>query len=145
MSVTDTPCVPVSWGELLDKITILEIKRARIACPCARANVAKEHRLLQAIARPVRSIPALTALVEALGRVNEALWEIEDAIREKEAAQCFDATFVALARSVYRKNDQRAAIKRDINRLLCSALVEEKSYADFAAKPVRPPRRDQAA
>ena len=141
MDRLETPCVPVSWGELLDKITILEIKRARIAAPEARANVEKEYRLLHAIGERVLARQPIGALFEALRRVNEELWEIEDAIREQEALGRFSAAFVELARSVYRKNDTRAHIKRDINNLLGSALVEEKSYADFAASSTDPAGR----
>lgn len=133
MNGRDMPCIPVSWGELLDKLTILEIKSARIASPGAHENIEKEHRLLRVVAEPILAHERVRLLIEALRRVNDDLWEIEDAIRASEALGCFDAGFVALARSVYHKNDLRAAIKRDINRLLCSALVEEKSYADFAA------------
>lgn len=125
----DLPLAPVSWGELLDKITILEIKVARIAAAPARANVARELSLLQAIAAPALARADLAPPLEQLRRVNAALWNIEDAIRLKEAQQDFGAGFVALARSVYRTNDERAAIKRSINNLLGSALVEEKSYA----------------
>ncbi|WP_231639220.1 DUF6165 family protein [Sphingomonas profundi] len=124
-----SPAVPVSWGELLDKITILEIKRARIARPEARANVARELRLLRAIGRPALRRADVTPLVAALREVNETLWEIEDAIREEEADARFGADFIRLARAVYKRNDERAAIKRRINALLESELVEEKSYA----------------
>jgi len=127
------PSIPVSWGELLDKIAILEIKRARIERPEARANVAKEHGLLSAIGAPALGRPGVQALFDALRRVNEALWDIEDAVREHEAAHRFDARFVRLARAVYLKNDRRAALKREINRMLGSELIEEKSYAGFVA------------
>ncbi|AOH86253.1 hypothetical protein AWL63_22105 [Sphingomonas panacis] len=123
------PAVPVSWGELLDKITILEIKRARIARPEARANVEKERSLLDAIGASALGRADVAALFAELRAVNEALWEIEDAIREKEAEARFGAEFIQLARSVYQRNDERAAIKRRINALLESDLVEEKSYA----------------
>jgi hypothetical protein len=129
-----TPKVPVAWGELLDKITILAIKRARIADARALANVEREYRLLEAIAQPALASEAAAALFRELKGVNEALWDIEDAIRIEEAAHRFGDDFVALARSVYRRNDQRAALKREINRCLGSRLVEEKSYAAFAAQ-----------
>jgi hypothetical protein len=121
--------VPISPGELLDKLTILRLKAARIADPAKRANVARELALLEATWRA--EIPDAAALREeeaALARVNAALWEVEDALREREAAQRFDAEFVSLARSVYRHNDERAAIKRRVNLRLGSALIEEKSY-----------------
>lgn len=127
-----TPSVPVSWGELLDKMTILQIKQERIATPAARDNVGREYRMLSAIGGQALRDGAVGGLVESLKRVNEALWEIEDAIRGEEAAARFGASFIDLARSVYRMNDRRAAIKREINRLLQSELVEEKSYAACA-------------
>ena len=127
------PLAPVSWGELLDKITILEIKAARIADPAARANVDRELALLRDVAAPVLPQPGLAALVDGLRRVNLELWRIEDDIRAKEAAAQFDAEFIALARSVYLTNDKRAALKRDINTLLRSELVEEKYHAPTRA------------
>lgn len=123
-----TPLVPVSWGELLDKITILEIKADRIEDAAARANVARELALLREVAAPVLPQPGLAALIEALRSINCALWEIEDAIRARDAAARFDAEFIRLARAVYLTNDERAALKRKINVLLRSVLVEEKSY-----------------
>lgn len=133
MATLAAPSVPVSWGELLDKITILEIKRDRIARAEARENVLREYRLLRAIGAQVLNRSGVAALVEALKRVNETLWEIEDAIREQEAARDFGAEFVRLARAVYQRNDERAAIKREINRALESDLIEEKSYAASVA------------
>lgn len=132
MASIATPSVPVSWGELLDKITILEIKRDRIAKAEARANVLREYGLLRRIGAEVMRQDAVATLVVALKQVNERLWDIEDAIREREAATDFGADFVALARAVYQQNDRRAAIKRAINEELESDLVEEKSYADTA-------------
>lgn len=131
-----SPSAPVSWGELLDKITILEIKRARIARPDAIANIEREHRLLHAIAAPILERAEILLLFDALRGVNEALWEIEDAIREEDACGRFGAEFIRLARAVYHRNDERAAIKRMINALLDSELVEEKSYAGFVATGV---------
>ena len=121
--------VPISPGELLDKLTILRLKAERIAEPDKRANVARELALLETAWR--EGVPAAADLREeeaALARVNAALWEVEDALREREAAQRFDAEFVALARSVYRHNDERAALKRRVSAKLGSALIEEKSY-----------------
>jgi hypothetical protein len=121
--------VPISPGELLDKLTILRLKAARIADAEKRANVARELATLEAIWRAeVPQRAELRGEEEALARVNAALWEVEDALREREAAGRFDGEFVALARSVYRHNDERAAIKRRVNLALGSALVEEKSY-----------------
>ena len=124
--------VPVSVGELIDKITILEIKSERIRDPVKLANVHAELALLRETwdASPL----AATDIVRdrgALKAINETLWEIEDAIREKEAAGEFDEGFIELARAVYRTNDERAALKRRINEATGSALVEEKSYADY--------------
>ena len=124
--------IETSAGELIDKITILEIKLQNIHDPSKRANIAREHELLTATLR--QEIPqstALTTLTTALKSVNTELWQIEDAIREQERAQSFGAEFVALARSVYRTNDRRAALKREINGLLQSDIVEEKSYAAY--------------
>ena len=124
-----SPVVPVSWGELIDKMTILEIKQERIASSEARANVAKEYGLLQEAATPIAARDGVGALRAKLKAVNEALWEIEDDIRAKEAEGDFGDGFVRLARSVYKRNDERAALKRELNVLLQSELVEEKSYA----------------
>lgn len=129
MSEAPMPQVPVSWGELLDKITILEIKRARIIDAAACANVLTEYGLLREIGGDVMRQDDVVPLLRQLKTVNEDLWEIEDAIRQEEAQGEFGARFVRLARSVYRKNDERAAIKRAINVSLGSALIEEKSYA----------------
>lgn len=121
---------PISPGEFLDKLTILEIKIERIADPEKLANVRREHDLLRAdwSASPL-SRTDVSALVGELRDVNLALWDIEDAIRVKESRAEFDAEFIALARSVYHTNDRRAAIKRAINLALSSDLIEEKSYA----------------
>ena len=131
--MTATPMVPVSWGELLDKITILQIKQERLADDAQRANVTAELTALAAVAGA--RINEAAALLAELKTVNEALWEIEDRIRDKERAQAFDAEFIALARAVYVTNDRRAGLKRDMNRLLGSALVEEKSYSPYAQGP----------
>ena len=128
MAGLTSPTIPVSWGELLDKLTILEIKRERIAAADARANVGREHDLLRAAGEPALRDPAIADLYDQLRQVNGELWDIEDAIRAEEEKATFGAAFVALARSVYRKNDERAAIKRRINDALGSELVEEKSY-----------------
>lgn len=125
-----SPVVPVSWGELIDKITILEIKQERIVAPAARANVVKELRLLSEAAAPVATRDGVTAIKAELRSVNERLWGIEDEIRAKESESDFGEGFVRLARSVYKQNDERAALKRELNRLLDSELVEEKSYHD---------------
>jgi len=123
--------VQTSPGEFLDKLTILEIKAGRIADPAKLANVRHELGLLRdawAAAAPARDV---SALVADLKSVNEALWDIEDRIRAKEAARTFDDEFVELARSVYRTNDRRAEIKRAINEALGSDIREEKSYQSY--------------
>jgi hypothetical protein len=125
------PQVPVSWGELVDKITILQIKSQRIATGEARANVTHELGSLSSVAGAAIDSPMITPLIAQLRAVNEELWEIEDKIREREAAADFGQRFVQLARSVYKKNDLRATIKRHINEALGSELVEEKSYANW--------------
>ena len=122
--------IPISVGELLDKITILEIKAERIGDPAKLANVRTE---LEALARLRRELDLagqdLEALVLELGQVNRRLWDVEDRLRELEQAKDFGAEFVRLARSVYRENDHRARLKRRLNELTGSALVEEKSYS----------------
>jgi hypothetical protein len=124
--------VPVSPGELLDKITILRIKSARMNDPQKLANVRLELHALQSTWSDSGYAQAdVGADVEALMKVNERLWVIEDDIRDKERAQAFDAEFIRLARAVYVENDERAAIKRRINLKLGSAIVEEKSYRAY--------------
>jgi hypothetical protein len=124
--------VPVSPGELLDKITILRIKSARMTDPKKLANVRCE---LEALEETWRSSPYAAVDIEhelsALLQVNERLWTIEDDIRDKERAKTFDADFIRLARAVYVENDERAAIKKRVNLKLGSTLVEEKSYAHY--------------
>ena len=124
--------VPVSPGELLDKITILRIKSSRMSDASKVANVRLELRVLEETwsASPYAKAD-ISADVTALLQVNERLWVIEDNIRDKERAQEFDADFIRLARAVYFENDERAAIKRRINSKLGSAIVEEKSYAEY--------------
>ena len=125
----ETPHVPVSWGELIDKITILGIKSAHLTAPGALANVRREQALLQAIEARALGDTRLADLKAELTSVNTALWEIEDDIRRMESQLDFGPAFVDLARSVYKQNDRRAALKREINLLLDSELFEEKSYA----------------
>lgn len=124
--------VPVSFGELIDKITILEIKSERIQDAAKVANVRHELKLLEATWQAHEaSATDIGAERAELKAVNEALWDIEDRIRLKEKAQAFDDDFIALARSVYVRNDERAAAKKAINLKLGSTLVEEKSYEDY--------------
>lgn len=132
--MSDTILVPIAPGELLDKITILEIKLERIADAAKLANVRREFEALDDVRR--EKLPANAALDDAAARlkaVNEELWVIEDDIRDCERGGDFGATFIELARAVYRTNDRRAAIKKEINLLLGSDLVEEKSYKEYLA------------
>ena len=124
--------VPISPGELLDKITILRIKSQRMSDPAKVSNVRLELRALEETwgASSYENID-IEADISALLAVNERLWVIEDDIRDKERAQAFDAEFIRLARAVYFENDERAAIKRRINTTLGSRIVEEKSYRDY--------------
>jgi hypothetical protein len=127
-----TLTIEVSPGELLDKISILEIKRERIADPAKLKNIRYELQLYRdTFEAHVQATGELTALLDDLKAVNEALWDIEDEIRECEARQDFAERFIELARSVYRTNDRRAAIKRRINLLCGSSIIEEKSYTQY--------------
>ncbi|HEY6482796.1 MAG TPA: DUF6165 family protein [Steroidobacteraceae bacterium] len=124
--------VPISPGELLDKITILRIKAVRITDPGKLANVRLELRLLEEKWHGSCGTLADVAVDErALQAVNERLWDIEDRIRDKEAAKAFDAEFIELARAVYAQNDERAALKKRVNVRLGSRIVEEKSYQPY--------------
>lgn len=126
----DVPLVPVSYGELLDKISILEIKVERLPPPAAAAAGFELGHLLSTIAKVGSLEVEVEANVAGLKRVNSALWDVEDRLRVHEAEERFDAEFVALARSVYALNDERARLKRGINVALGSAIVEQKSYGD---------------
>ena len=129
-----TPVVPISWGELIDKITILEIKDLKIVSITAKKNIRKELKYLLEIAVLNKMPKEIDVLKNELCNVNLKLWGVEDHIREKELAGEFDETFIELARSVYRLNDIRAKTKQSINIRLCSELVEEKSYKHFEVK-----------
>jgi hypothetical protein len=124
--------VPVSFGELLDKIAILQIKSERMGDATKLANVRAELSALEKtwMAHPAASGDVARLRLE-LKAVNERLWVIEDEIRLKEQAQAFDEEFIKLARSVYYENDERARIKKEINLALGSSYVEEKSYQDY--------------
>jgi phenylalanyl-tRNA synthetase alpha subunit len=123
------PLIPVSWGELIDKITILEIKRVRLRGEAVLANVSRELEALSAIAAPVLAENETAShLMARLKALNETLWNIEIGVRAKEAANRFDAEFVQLARTIYKRNDERAALKRQLNLQLGSELIEEKNY-----------------
>ena len=128
--------VPVSPGELLDKITILRIKVVRITDAPKVANVRLELELLEKTWRDAGCADFDVASEErALQAVNEKLWDVEDLIRDKEAKQTFDREFIELARAVYVSNDERAAIKKRINLQLGSRLIEEKSYKPYGPGP----------
>lgn len=126
--------IEVSPGELLDKISILEIKRRRICDPEKRRNVRFELASLQSAWRALVFPPNVRRLTRELRAVNETLWKIEDAVRRCEQKGDFGPDFIRLARSVYRNNDRRARLKRQINESLGSPLVEEKSLPDTAAR-----------
>jgi hypothetical protein len=124
--------VPISPGELLDKITILRIKSVRMTDETKLRNVRNELEALEQTWRDSgAAIPAVAEDEAALQRVNEELWDIEDRIRDKERAREFDAVFIELARAVYVTNDERARFKKNINVTLGSRLVEEKSYQPY--------------
>ncbi len=124
--------VPISVGELVDKVTILEIKSEKIADAGKRANIGRELDALSGVLAPLlAATPALAPLKAELRTINEALWRIEDDIRDCERQRDFGAAFVELARAVYHTNDRRAATKRKIDELMGSELVEEKSYAPY--------------
>jgi hypothetical protein len=128
--------VPISPGELIDKITILEIKSQRMTDAVKLANVRKELGMLTETWNVYAGAAIdIDAEWKALRDVNEQLWDIEDRIRDKERDGLFDARFIELARAVYVTNDERAAIKKRINTRLGSALVEEKSYANYRKSP----------
>jgi tetratricopeptide (TPR) repeat protein len=130
--------VEVSAGELLDKITILQIKSERITDLAKLHNVRVELEALQTVQTALPQSPELAELMAQLKAVNEQLWDIEDAIRLCEREQDFGPRFIELARSIYRLNDRRAALKRAINERTGSRLIEEKSYADYSPSPAAP-------
>jgi Family of unknown function (DUF6165) len=124
--------VEISAGELLDKITILEIKLEKILDPAKLSNVRKEYDMLTITCRAeIGESHDLNVLKDRLKQLNTELWDVEDEIRECERRRDFGERFVALARSAYRTNDRRSLAKREINNLLKSALVEEKSYSSY--------------
>ncbi len=124
--------IPVSWGELFDKLTILQIKVQRMRDPAKINNVRKELTELEKVLHSAE--PLAAAVIEVMDKLrvaNSKLWDIEDEIRGCERAKRFDDEFVQLARAVYYTNDERAALKKRINLLMGSELVEEKSYASY--------------
>jgi hypothetical protein len=124
--------IPASVGEVVDKITILEIKQERIQDVGKLVNIKAELQALRgALASEGIEAPELASLTADLLQINTTLWDIEDNIRELERQKIFDASFVKIARSVYRSNDERSRIKRKINDLTGSVVVEEKSYQAY--------------
>lgn len=124
--------VPVSYGELFDKITILRIKSELIRNPEKLLNIKTELAALSSAAKEyVPDTPDVSDLVETLYTINRRLWDIEDGKRDAERRKVFDADFIELARQVYTQNDQRADIKRQINLALGSEIIEEKSYGKY--------------
>lgn len=124
--------VPVSPGEVLDKITILEIKSERMSDPDKVHNVKAELALLQDTWNEnIRDTREIQSLHAQLKEINETLWEIEDDIRDKERAKEFDDRFIELARAVYVTNDKRSRVKKELNLHLGSEIIEEKSYQDY--------------
>jgi hypothetical protein len=125
--------VPVSPGEVLDKITILEIKSERMSDPEKVANVRVELALLlETWSKSVKEDEVIRGLRAQLKQINEQLWEIEDDIRDKERVREFDQRFIELARSVYFTNDRRSQVKKQLNLHLGSQIIEEKSYQDYS-------------
>ena len=128
----NTPLIPISWGELFDKITILQIKLENLQEKNALKNVKLEHDQLFSIFKQffLENTNA-NELINDLKLINQKLWNIEDLIRDKERNKIFDEKFIELARKVYFTNDERSRIKRSINETFGSEIVEEKSYADY--------------
>lgn len=130
--ILTAPLTPISWGELIDKITILEIKQINIKSATALGNVNKElYYLNDILNKNCEIIERISNLKEQLLVINKSLWQVEDDIREKDLKQEFDNVFIELARKVYRLNDERANLKKSINQVLNSELLEEKSYKNF--------------
>ena len=128
----NSPQVPISWGELFDKITILQIKLENLTSKNALENVGQELKKLQSIF--TQNCPKTMETIQLEGelrQINQQLWEIEDTIRDKERNNSFDNEFIQLARSVYITNDERSRIKRKINDVFRSEFVEEKSYSEY--------------
>ena len=127
-----TPLIPISWGELFDKITILQIKSENLQNQNALENVKTEYKQLYLIYENSFFEDAIAKrLLADLKQINEKLWDIEDKIRDKERHKTFDEEFIELARRVYIINDERSRIKRNINDTFGSELIEEKSYSDY--------------
>ena len=127
-----TPLIPISWGELFDKLTILQIKLKNLQDRDALKNVKVEYDQLYVIYNNnFQEDKKAKLLITNLKQINEKLWDIEDKIRDKERNKTFDQEFIELARNVYITNDQRSLIKRNINKTFQSYIIEEKSYEDY--------------
>ena len=127
-----SPQIPISLGELLDRITIPQIKLEHLTSKDALKNVEREFKQLQlTFIQPCPETIEVKLLEVELKKINQQLWDIEDRIRDKERSTSFDDEFIHLARSVYIVNDERSRIKRKINETFESELVEEKSYSDY--------------
>lgn len=133
------PLIQISWGELFDRLSILEIKRAKLASESARARAEAQHKRLQgaSAALGAHASPRLAELLAQLKAINETLWSIEDELRDREARKAFDARFIELARGVYCNNDERSRIKHAIDRLLGSES-EPKEYTPYDVQSGRP-------
>lgn len=128
----NTPLIQISWGELFDKLTILKIKLTKLKDKNALWNVKTEHdQLIKIYNKNFLQNSNAKLLISDLKQINEKLWDIEDKIREKERNKTFDEEFIELARNVYMTNDQRSSIKRNINEIFGSKIIEEKSYSDY--------------
>ncbi len=124
--------IPISTGDLVDKITILEVKTQRISDPQKKANILYEwNKLIGILEQQIPITPKLLNLKKELLQTNEKLWDIEDAIRIKEARQQFDNEFIELARNVYYTNDHRTSLRRSINELTGSRIIDEKQYPKY--------------
>ena len=127
-----TPLIPISWGELFDKITILQIKIENLQEKIALKNVKTEHDQLNTIySSNFLKEEIAKHLFNDLKKINQKLWDIEDKIRDKERSKKFDKEFIELARNIYFTNDERSRIKRNINETFGSKIIEEKSYSKY--------------
>ncbi len=126
-----TALAPIAFGELIDKISILEIKSDRIADPAKNSNVRRELEVMNGVLAHFAPARGFADLKAELRRINEALWDLEDEIRKYEREKDFGPLFIEAARGIFKTNDRRAAVKRELNELAGSSLLEEKSYEDF--------------
>ena len=126
------PMLPVAWGEVFDKLTILQIKAQKLTDTVKLSNVETEKQALESVVGNLSRFPVeLVSLVDELRAINTGLWDIKEGKRDCERRKCFDEKFIELARRVYMDNDKRAAVKKQINLLLGSSIMEEKSYQAY--------------